>query len=201
MSKSWEDIFPNVVINKLPREVSDHNPLILTTDTTQPLKRMSFHFEIAWLVQPDFIDAVRVGWEKPCYATSTLDKFYLLTLLCSGFNIQGRRKKCKSEIQSLLKELEEEEEHRPLSFSNLILRTNLVTKLMNILEEEELHWFKRSHETWLHKGDNNTDYFHRIANGRKRKKIQFSPCKMNPRSMQPNTIKCSLDQLIIETFP
>lgn len=45
---------------------------------------------------------------------------------------------------------------------------------MNILEEDELYWFKRSHETWLHKGDNNTGYFHRIANGRKRKNTILS---------------------------
>lgn len=41
---------------------------------------------------------------------------------------------------------------------------------MNILEDEELYWFKRSHETWLLKSDNNTKFFHRIANGQKRKK-------------------------------
>ena len=43
-----------------------------------------------------------------------------------------------------------------------------------MLEEEELYWYKRAHEKWLHKGDNNTDYFHRIANGRKRKNTIIS---------------------------
>jgi mannosylglycoprotein endo-beta-mannosidase len=38
-----------------------------------------------------------------------------------------------------------------------------------MLEEEELYWHKRSHGVWLHKGDNNTKFFHMIANGRKRK--------------------------------
>lgn len=41
--------------------------------------------------------------------------------------------------------------------------------LFQMLEEEELYWFKRSHERLLHKGDNNTDYFHRITNGRRRR--------------------------------
>jgi hypothetical protein len=36
-------------------------------------------------------------------------------------------------------------------------------------EEEEMYWFKRAHEKWLLEGDNNTEYFHMIANGRKRK--------------------------------
>jgi hypothetical protein len=37
-------------------------------------------------------------------------------------------------------------------------------------EEEELYSLKRSHEKWLHEGDNNTEVFHRVANGRRRKK-------------------------------
>jgi hypothetical protein len=28
-SKDWEDIFPTVMVRRLPREVSDHNPLDL----------------------------------------------------------------------------------------------------------------------------------------------------------------------------
>jgi mannosylglycoprotein endo-beta-mannosidase len=38
-----------------------------------------------------------------------------------------------------------------------------------MVEEEELYWLKRSHEKWLHEGDNNTEFFHRVANGRRRK--------------------------------
>jgi hypothetical protein len=35
--------------------------------------------------------------------------------------------------------------------------------------EEELYWHKRFNENWLLKGDNNTSYFHRKANGKKEK--------------------------------
>lgn len=54
------------------------------------------------------------------------------------------------------------------------MRAQINSELLKILEEEELYWFKRSHENWLHKGDYNTEYFHRVANGRKRKNIIFS---------------------------
>jgi mannosylglycoprotein endo-beta-mannosidase len=40
-----------------------------------------------------------------------------------------------------------------------------------MLEEEELYWLKRSHENWLLKGDNNTKFFHKIANGKKENTI------------------------------
>jgi hypothetical protein len=31
MSSEWEDKFPYVQVYKLPREVSDHNPLVVST--------------------------------------------------------------------------------------------------------------------------------------------------------------------------
>jgi hypothetical protein len=43
-----------------------------------------------------------------------------------------------------------------------------------MFEEEELYWFRRSHEKWLLEGDNNPEYFHRIANGEKRKQTIYS---------------------------
>jgi endonuclease/exonuclease/phosphatase family metal-dependent hydrolase len=33
VSKSWEDLFPHALVRKLPREVSNHNPLIVTSGT------------------------------------------------------------------------------------------------------------------------------------------------------------------------
>jgi mannosylglycoprotein endo-beta-mannosidase len=45
---------------------------------------------------------------------------------------------------------------------------------MKIYEEEELYWFSRSSEKWLLEGDNNTAYFHRVANGRRRKNTMYS---------------------------
>jgi exonuclease III len=36
ISKEWEDNFPNALVKKLPREVSDHNPLVMYTTTHKP---------------------------------------------------------------------------------------------------------------------------------------------------------------------
>jgi hypothetical protein len=56
-------------------------------------------------------------------------------------------------------------------------KIDLKMEFFQLMEEEELYWFKRCHETWLLKGDNNTDFFHRIAIGRKRRQTIF-PYKM-----------------------
>jgi hypothetical protein len=49
----------------------------------------------------------------------------------------------------------------------------LNVELLKILEEEGLYWFRKSHETWLLKEDLNIGFFHRVANGRKRKHTVF----------------------------
>jgi hypothetical protein len=53
-------------------------------------------------------------------------------------------------------------------------RNSLKLELMQILDNEEMHWFRRCHETWLLKGDNNTKFFHITTNGRKRRETIFS---------------------------
>lgn len=75
MSKEWEDIFPCVVVNKLPREISDHNPLILYTETNQPLRHLDFRFEAAWLVHPDFLEKVEESGIKRVMLNQPLAEF------------------------------------------------------------------------------------------------------------------------------
>jgi hypothetical protein len=70
-------------------------------------------------------------------------------------------------------DLETPEEVGTLNHDQLKKKVDIRVELLGILEEEELYWHKRS-ESWLMKGDNNTEYFHRIANGKKRKQIIYS---------------------------
>jgi hypothetical protein len=51
-------------------------------------------------------------------------------------------------------------------------------QLFNLYAEEELMWYQKAHEKWLLEGDLNNSYFHRVANGRKRKNTLF-PLKDN----------------------
>lgn len=54
LTKDWEDLFPLTMAKKMPREVSDHNPLMLLTDSRTPSKAVQFRFELSWLKNPDF---------------------------------------------------------------------------------------------------------------------------------------------------
>jgi hypothetical protein len=77
MSNGWEDIFPRGVVRKLPRELSDHNPLILATKNKTPLKHLEFRFELSWLKHLEFPTRVAELWKKSCHATSTYDRLQI----------------------------------------------------------------------------------------------------------------------------
>jgi hypothetical protein len=58
-------------------------------------------------------------------------------------------KKRKKEIVEDLEIIEQEEDAAPLDLESVKKNCILLVGMLKILEEEELHWFKRSHETWL----------------------------------------------------
>jgi hypothetical protein len=91
-----------------------------------------------------------------------------------GSNLYGHNKKLKRELKEELVSIEALEEMNDLSPELNLRKTNIHVKLFNLFAEEELLWYQRSHEKWLLEGDLNTSYFHRVANGRKRKNTMFS---------------------------
>jgi hypothetical protein len=86
-----------------------------------------------------------------------------------GFNLQGENRKIKEKLREELLILKQLEEEINLTLEQMQRKVTIDTTLLSMLEEEELYWHKRSHGMWLHKGDNNTKFFHMVANGRKRK--------------------------------
>ena len=51
MSYSWEDLFPLVSVRKLVRDISDHNPLLLSLKDgkPEPPRKKEFRFDLSWL--------------------------------------------------------------------------------------------------------------------------------------------------------
>jgi hypothetical protein len=83
--------------------------------------------------------------------------------------LQGVHKKTRANLREELLILEQIEEENFLSLEEMHRKVHINTMLLDILEEEELYWVKRSHEKWLHEGDNNPEFFHKVANGRKKR--------------------------------
>jgi hypothetical protein len=162
------------------RELSDHNPLILSSGGVSSRGSREFRFEVSWIGHADVLPKVKEIWLAPTRDNVALDRVLFKLkkvkrfLKGWGYNLAGSMKERKLEIEKLIKELEDQEESGPLSLDLVRRRIDLSVELFQIMEEEEIHWFKRNHETWLLKGDNNTNFFHRVANGKKRKQIPFS---------------------------
>jgi hypothetical protein len=74
----------------------------------------------------------------------------------SGLHMQGEKKKRKNIIQCELKNLEQIEENTKLTLDQILSRANMLCELMQILEKEELYWFRSAREKWFHEGDDNT---------------------------------------------
>jgi len=49
------------------------------------------------------------------------------------------------------------------------LKQSVNEKIIQLLREEEVKWFQRAKTKNLLQGDNNTKYFHMVANGKRRK--------------------------------
>jgi hypothetical protein len=99
VTRDWENIFPLATVSKLPGEVSDHNPLILSVGIDRPRKKIEFKFELSWLKHQEFIPKVKEILEKPCRAVSALDriqqklKMFKQHFKGRGFNLQGEWRK------------------------------------------------------------------------------------------------------------
>lgn len=81
--------------------------------------------------------------------------------------------------------LEELEEEGPLSPELYNKKANADFELHELLVNEEIFWLQLSHERWLLKGEINTSYYHKIANGCKRKNIIHS-LKMGEEVIEGN---------------
>ncbi|PVH36725.1 hypothetical protein PAHAL_6G153500 [Panicum hallii] len=183
ITREWEAMFPLATVSKLPREVSDHNPphpISGRVGGDRTRKKIDFRFELSWLKHQDFIPKVKQVWDKTCRAPSALDKIQQKLKLFKqyfkgwGYNLQGEWKKRRKEIREELLQIEQEEELYGLNIAMMEKKMNLMSENLKSLDDEELYWYKRAHETWLLEGDNNFEFFHRVANGRKRKSTIFS---------------------------
>jgi hypothetical protein len=84
-------------------------------------------------------------------------------------NVIGNFRREKEELFWLAGELDIKAEAQILSQKELNLKQSVKERITQSLWEEEIKWFQRAKTKDLLEGDNNTKYFHMVANGKRRK--------------------------------
>ena len=83
--------------------------------------------------------------------------------------MNGNFRKVKEELFRLAGELDIKAESQILSQQELDLKQSVNERITQFLREEEIKWFQRAKTKDMLEGDNNTKYFHMVANGKRRK--------------------------------
>ena len=83
--------------------------------------------------------------------------------------MNGNFRKEKEELFRLAGDLDIKAESQILSQQELDLKQSVNERITQLLREEEIKWFQRAKTKDMLEGDNNTKYFHMVANGKRRK--------------------------------
>jgi hypothetical protein len=106
MSREWELLFPTVVGWLLPRELSNHNPIVTSTQNCAQSNKREFRFKLSWMKHPYFYLVDKI-WKEPTRDKRALDKVQFKLkkvkrfLKGWGFNIAGvagNKGKCRFRV-------------------------------------------------------------------------------------------------------
>jgi hypothetical protein len=113
---AWENLFPLTGARKIPRVMSDHNPIIMDTKEIVEVKSREFRFEKSWLLHPDFQLRVEKAWKSHVRGSDNISVFQEKlrnvknSLKGWGANVRGESLKLKKELLNELENLEALEE-------------------------------------------------------------------------------------------
>ncbi|KAA3453480.1 reverse transcriptase [Gossypium australe] len=164
-NEKWLTLFPMGRIQHLPFIISDHCPLLLTTDSDNTIIRnRRFHFETWWTMEESFEGVLRNIWESS--SEPLIQKLKTLQVGLEQWAKTLKRKKgvlkkkLTEDLESLLGKDRDDETLAKLIDTKI--RLNLE------IDKEERYWEQRSRVNWLQFGDRNTAFFHKSATTRKK---------------------------------
>ena len=173
-SSSWEQLFPDSLLQSTAAGISDHCPLVLgLRDNVRGRGR--FHFENFWPSLDGFQEVVANVWASPipgiCPFERLAAKFKGLTIALQSWSQKkvGNVHSQLHQARELLHQLDIAQDFRTLSDLEAWLRRRLKQHCLTLASLQRTIARVRSSISWIQKGDANTAFFHSHARFRKRK--------------------------------
>jgi hypothetical protein len=161
----------------LPKNGSDHWPLLLSTNGPSLNNPAIFRFDPAWLDIAEFQNLMN-KWREKIKLEGDIGKSWHCKLKKLRNKIKGwfkNYKAAKSKVWkvalSILHKLQKVMEVRDLTCEESQLWKTNKSILEDYYLEEEKYWKLRSKEQWFKSDDLNTTYFHRLATHRKKRNL------------------------------
>ena len=164
----WTLLFPTAEIHHLPRVKSNHCPIMLNTDPSEPKIPKTFRLEQMWLTDPSFPSMVEDSWQASARiptASSSLSRFprrlEALTETIRSWNKTqfGNVFHRKNRLVARLRGIQMALARKPSAYLHS-LESQLIQEYNTVLHQEYLYWRLKSRIMWLNYGDANTKYFH-----------------------------------------
>ncbi|XVF64887.1 hypothetical protein PTKIN_Ptkin09bG0203000 [Pterospermum kingtungense] len=170
MNNSWSDLFPQSVVEFLALGSSDNSSVVLQLQHSVYTPPSLFRFFNFWTKKTEFLDVVRQSWVVPVVGSTghmhrLFCKLKRLKVVLKQFNkehfgdlpgcVKLARKKLKAVQKCIL---------NSINPSTLIEQDKaLQMDLHELLKAEESFFKQKSRVTWVHDGDQNTKFFHKMA--------------------------------------
>ncbi|XP_044365064.1 uncharacterized protein [Triticum aestivum] len=149
----------------MPITISDHAPILVSTEGKFKKPLQNFKFENWWLMKEDFQPCAKSAWQSTAHRP-----FYARTNHLAGTLKEWcRKKKPINQELNLLEEQIKNIQMKPMQEQNHKLEASLMNRYEENLTKLTEFYSQRAKKHWATKGDRNTSYFHNAVIKRRRK--------------------------------
>jgi hypothetical protein len=160
-NQEWDEAFPSCLLQAISSEMSDHCPILLSSDAGfKPVRR--FRFENAWASRDDFLPTVQYAWSS---IQQQPDAFFNLhaKLAATARELNRWSSQYTNDLElraaitsELILRLDQAMDSRQLTDEERQFRALLKVNCLGIAAVQRTMWRQRSRIQWLREGDAST---------------------------------------------
>ncbi|XP_060182213.1 uncharacterized protein LOC132611869 [Lycium barbarum] len=172
-NQALQNCFPNLEVEHLIKQGSDHSPLLVNMRADSRPIRKSFRFLNFWVEHESFLDVIKENWVES-YGSDPFFNFHNKlkkvgrALSKWSRDTYGDIFKQIATLEEVVQVHEQEFEQNPTGLNRERLQM-VQADLIRFYAIEEKFWRQKAGMLWFQDGDRNTKFFHAHVNGKRRK--------------------------------